>query len=131
MRFSVRGLIIFVILIGVGLAWMVRNACLQREAVVTIGHTSGIAIYDWNWRNEKYVDGGQAWAPKWLVDLIGVDYFGHVAGVAFRSDARVTDEVMALSAPEQARGAQRQSDYDFGYCTRAPERSDTPVEHQH
>ena len=75
---------------------MVRNARLQRQAVVTIGHTNGIAIYDWNWRNEKYVDGGQAWAPKWLVDLIGVDYFGHVAAVAFRSDAPVTDEVMAL-----------------------------------
>ena len=29
----------------------------------------------------KPVSGGRPWAPRWLVDRLGVDYFGHVTDV--------------------------------------------------
>ena len=41
----------------------------------------GSVSYDWEWTNGNYVPGGKVWAPNWLVDLLGVDYFGHVTRV--------------------------------------------------
>ena len=78
LRVSVRGLIVLVLVIGGGLGWMVRQAHIQREAVAAITKAGGYAHYNWEWTNGNPVQGGKPWAPAWLVDLIGVDYFGHV-----------------------------------------------------
>ena len=80
-RFSLRALIVLVLLIGAGLGWLVRSAHVQRDAVAAIRRAGGSVSYDWEWNNGKSVPGGKPWAPKWLVDLIGVDYFGHVTSV--------------------------------------------------
>jgi hypothetical protein len=80
-RFSVRALIVLVLLIGAGLGWLVRSAHVQRDAVAAIRRAGGSVSYDWEWNNGKSVPGGKPWAPKWLVDLIGVDYFAHVTSV--------------------------------------------------
>ena len=81
MRFSLRALIVLVLLIGVGLGWLVRSAHVQRDAVTAIRNAGGVVLYDWEWTNGKSIPGGKPWAPKWLVDLIGVDYFAHVTSV--------------------------------------------------
>jgi internalin A len=78
LRFSVRGLIVVVLLIGVWLGWLVRSARIQHEAVAAIEKVGGSVSYDWGWSNGKSIPGGKPWAPRWFVDLIGVDYFGHV-----------------------------------------------------
>ena len=83
LRFSVRGLIVLVLVIGVWLGWIVRSARIQREAVAAIEKAGGIAsYYDWEWTTGGIIPGRKPWAPRWLVDLIGVDYFGHVTTVA-------------------------------------------------
>ena len=41
LRFSIRGLIVLVLMIGVGLGWLVRSARIQREAVTSIQHAGG------------------------------------------------------------------------------------------
>jgi len=81
LRFSVRGLIILVLVIGLWLGWLVRCARIQRDAVAAIQHAGGKVAYDWEWRNGKSIPGGKPWTPRWLIDLIGVDYFGHVTFV--------------------------------------------------
>jgi internalin A len=81
LRFSVRGLIIVVLVIGGWLGWIVRGARIQREAVAAIEKADGFVTYDWEWRDGKRLPRGKPWAPQWLVDLIGVDYFGHVTDV--------------------------------------------------
>ncbi len=81
LRFSVRGLIVIVMVIGGWLGWIVRSARIQRDAVAAIENAGGSVSYDWEWNNGKGIPGGTAWAPRWLVDLIGVDYFGHVTDV--------------------------------------------------
>jgi hypothetical protein len=78
LRFSVRGLIVLVLVIGGWFGWIVRSARLQREAVAAITKAGGTVTYNWEWRNGKSTPGGKPWAPKRLVDLLGVDYFGHV-----------------------------------------------------
>src|ERR1017187_10239475 len=83
LRFSVRGLIVLVLVIGAGLGWLVRSARIQREAAAVITRAGGSVMYDWEWSNGKVIAGGTPWAPKWLVDRIGVDYFGRVTYVSF------------------------------------------------
>ena len=80
LRFSVRGLIVLVLLVGVWLGWIVRIARIQREAVAAIMGAGGGVKYDWERerRRGKVIPGGRPRAPKWLADLVGVDYFGHV-----------------------------------------------------
>jgi len=81
-----------VLLIGAGLGWLVRSAHVQRDAVAAIRRAGGSVSYDWEWNNGKSVPGGKPWAPKWLVDLIGVDYFAHVTSV--RLKPALTDEAI-------------------------------------
>jgi Leucine-rich repeat (LRR) protein len=79
MRYSVLGLIVLVI--GASLGWVARGARIQRQAVEAIIRAGGGVVYDWQWRNHNPVSGGKPPAPRWLVDVLGVDYFGHVAYV--------------------------------------------------
>jgi internalin A len=78
LRISVRGLIVVVLVIGVGLGWIVQGARIQRQAVAAIRRDGGLVFYDWHHWDGK----GEPGAPKWLVDRLGVDYFGHVVSVA-------------------------------------------------
>jgi hypothetical protein len=74
----VRGLIVVVLVIGAGLGWIVRQAHIQRDAVAAIWKAGGVIQYEWQWRDGNSTPLGKPWAPTWLVELIGVDYFGHV-----------------------------------------------------
>jgi hypothetical protein len=95
LRFSVWGLIVLVLVIGAGLGWIVHEAHVQCDAVAAIEKAGGTVKYDWEWSNGKSVLGGKLWAPRRVVDLIGVDYFGHVSVVGFPENSGVTDAVFA------------------------------------
>ncbi len=47
LRFSVRGMIALVLLIGGWLGWIVRDASVQREAVAAIKRAGGLPVYQW------------------------------------------------------------------------------------
>jgi internalin A len=83
LRFSVRGLIVVVLLVGSWLGWIVRSARIQREAVAAINEAGGYAYYDWEWGNRGWRSGGAPNAPTWLVKQLGVDYFSRVVRVEF------------------------------------------------
>jgi internalin A len=104
-RLTVRGLIVFVLLIGAGLGWLVRSAHIQRDAVAAITNAGGSVYYDWEKSNGVWISGGHPWAPRWLVNRIGVDYFGHVTSVWFTSSSTATDatidQVLHLSQLEE------------------------------
>jgi hypothetical protein len=67
-------MIVLVLLIGGILGWIVHEAHVQRDAVAAIRKANGNVEYDFN------PNGSPLWL-KWLVDRIGIDYFGHVVGV--------------------------------------------------
>jgi hypothetical protein len=98
-RFSVRGLVVFVLVIGGGLGWLVRSARIQRAAVAAITKAGGSVVYEWDRSNLRLIPEGDPCAPKWLVDLIGVDYFGHVASVDLQYCKGKTDALMAQVEP--------------------------------
>ena len=91
LRLSLRAVLVLVLAIGAGLGWIVRRAHVQREAVAAIERIGGKAWYDWEWSNDNPNPTGKPWWPRWLVDRLGVDYFGHVAAVFARpaSDAEL------------------------------------------
>jgi Leucine Rich repeat len=95
LRFSVRGLIVLVLVTGVSVGWLVRSARIQREAVATIERAGGRVRYDSEWSTGKSIPAGKPWAPRWLTDLIGVDYFGRVTTVRLFSSSRASDATLA------------------------------------
>jgi Leucine-rich repeat (LRR) protein len=90
-----RGLIVVVLVIGVGLGWIVREAHIQRDAVAAIKKAGGVVRYDWEWRDGNSIPGGEPWAPRWLTDRIGVDYFGRVTRVELISVPSATNTTLA------------------------------------
>ncbi len=91
LRLSVRGLIVLVLVIGAGLGWLVHSARVQREAVAAIQRAEGTINYEWELSNGKYIQGARPCAPRWLVELIGIDYFGHVTVVELSVSTKLTD----------------------------------------
>jgi hypothetical protein len=91
-RFSVRGLIVTVLLIGAWAGSIVRSARIQREAVAALQKEGNHVAYNWEWSNGGSVPRGRPWVPRRLVDLLGVDYFGHVTSVWLRD---TTDAAIA------------------------------------
>jgi len=93
-HFRARGLIVLVLAVGAGLGWLIRSARIQREAVAAIEKAGGSVDYDWEWTNGEHIAGAKPRAPRWLVDRIGVDYFGHVTDVWLCSSWAAPEAVM-------------------------------------
>ncbi len=83
LRFSVRGLLVLVLVIAAALGWLVRGARTQRHAVAAIERAGGSVGYHSGWTHSPFPDAQEWWAPKWLVDAIGIDYFDLVDSVGF------------------------------------------------
>jgi hypothetical protein len=94
LRFSVRGLFVVVLAIGAALGWIVGQAHIQRDAVAVIEKAGGSVLYDWEWGDGNKIPGGKPSGPRWLVDQIGVDYFGHVTAVEFSMQPGATDSTL-------------------------------------
>jgi internalin A len=87
LRFSMRGLILLVLVIGGGLGWLVRSARIQRDAVAAITAADGSVSYS-----------RASWAPMWLVNSLGIDYFDHVVAVVLPATSPRTDALIAHGA---------------------------------
>ena len=55
LRFSVRGMIVIVLVVGGWLGWLVRGVRIQRDAVTAITKTGGSLKYDWEWKDQAPV----------------------------------------------------------------------------
>ena len=92
LRFSVRGLMVLVLLVGCGTGWMVRSAREQAAAVKAIQAEGGRVLYAWQWKDGQMIAGRAPWWPRWFSDHLGVDYLGSVTRVDFSFGC--TDEEM-------------------------------------
>jgi hypothetical protein len=88
-------LLVIVLAVGSGLGWLARGARIQRDAVAAIEKAGGSVTYSWQWRDGKTIPGAEPWAPRWLVDLVGVDYFGHVILVTIHGQTDAGMQVIA------------------------------------
>ena len=70
---------LFVLLIGGGVGLIISQAEIQRNAVAATERADGSVCYSWQYQYPSVmIGGGKPWAPTWLVDCVGRDYFGHV-----------------------------------------------------
>jgi internalin A len=95
LRFSVRGLIVLVLVIGGGLGWLVRSARIQHAAVAAIERAGGGASYDFEINNGISVGRADQFKPRWLAELIGVDYLAGVTDVSLPSWSPETGAAIA------------------------------------
>jgi hypothetical protein len=70
-----------VLIIGAGLSWLVRTARIQHDAVASIRKGGGSVYYNWEGPLDYFGTKRRDPGPRWLVDQLGVDYFGHVSFV--------------------------------------------------
>lgn len=87
LRASVRALMAFVLVLGAGLGWTVKQAKVQCEAVAEVTGAGGFVIYDWQWVNGEYRPERSLRWPRWLVQYAGVDYFSNVVKVGLTARA--------------------------------------------
>ncbi len=68
LRFSVRGLIVLVLVIGGWLGWLVQSVRIQREAVAAIKKAEGEVWYDWQDKAgvSSWYRVGDPWVPRWF-----------------------------------------------------------------
>ena len=70
---------ILVLISAGGTAWVVHRAQVQREAVTAVEKAGGHVIYEWGRTPGAGLNpNGRPRGPRWLVDRVGVDYFGNV-----------------------------------------------------
>jgi internalin A len=94
-QLSMRGLIVLVLIIGVWLGTLARTARVQSDAVATIQNTRGHVAYEWDVTDGQLTLRGKPRAPTWLVDLIGIDYFGYVTQVHLTFTRAAIEAAMA------------------------------------
>lgn len=82
-----------VLVLGGGYGWVVHQAQEQRDGVAAIKKAGGDVVYDWQ---RQLVREPGPWGPRWLVDWIGVDYFGNVVEV-FLAGTRIQGAEEALA----------------------------------
>jgi hypothetical protein len=92
-RLSIRTLILLVLVVGGGLGVFVRRARVQRDAVRAIEAEGGAVQYDFQVSARGGVGGRTSPWPKWLVGLLGVDFFADVNRVTLGPSR--TDSILA------------------------------------
>jgi hypothetical protein len=75
---------VLLLVTGCWLGWFVNRAHIQRRAIAAIEQSGGRVSYDWQWKNGQSIPNDSPGWPKWLVECIGLDYFGSVVGVELR-----------------------------------------------
>lgn len=84
LRFSLRAFLGGVTLFCILLAWQLHRARQQKEAVAAIQAAGGWVHYDYQQpdpRGATTKPNAQPWEPKWLLALVGIDFFHSVEEV--------------------------------------------------
>jgi internalin A len=102
-RISLRAMLVVVLFLGCSLGWLVHRARVQRAAVDSVERVRGEVLYEWEYKDGKYIPGGRPWWPRWLVSALGVDYLGSVVRVFVTQDGSdaVLDKISGLARLEE------------------------------
>jgi internalin A len=92
---SLRLLMAAVLVIGSGLGWLSHSARVQRLAVAALEEAGASVVYNWGDPSRPPGSGPtEPPYPRWAVDALGPDFFGHVVQVNYKGDRRFGDEQM-------------------------------------
>jgi hypothetical protein len=88
LRFSLRTLMVFVLIFAVFLGWRVNKARQQRRAVAAVQEYGGWVHFDYEFVKGKLTPGQEPWAPQWLRRMLGDEYFREVSYVSLVYDSQ-------------------------------------------
>jgi hypothetical protein len=91
LRFSLRSLLLLVVVIAIPLAWKVNRVRNQRSVVAEVKRLNGEVNYDWQWASPRQTEPR---GPRWLKNILGDDYFTDVVSVDIHAPG-VTDDTIA------------------------------------
>ena len=95
LRFSLRSMLLLVLVIAIPLGWKVNRSRNQRIVVAELRKLNARIIYDYQIVNGIYVPNLPQPGPKWLTDLLGKEYFIEVYHVAV-DGPQVNDKTIVL-----------------------------------
>jgi hypothetical protein len=105
LRFSLRSLLVLIVLFAGWLGWIVHRARAQRDAVAAILKLKGTVKYDFERKDGRNLPNGKPWLPSWLAGLFGIDYFAHVTQVRLVAVPELSDaeliQISSLSGLEE------------------------------
>ena len=82
LRFSVRTLLLLMLVFGVVLGWKVERARKQREAVAWVLEMGGTVFYNYQLDDDQsYVPDAKPRGPEWLRKRLGSHFFDDVVYV--------------------------------------------------
>ena len=85
LRFSVRTLLLGMLIVCAALAWKVERVRKQWQAVAWIRQMGGSVEYDYERGvNGRRVSNSEPRGPEWLRSLLGIDYFADVVRIGLR-----------------------------------------------
>jgi hypothetical protein len=85
-RFSIRVMMLVVLIIAVWLGWRVSIARKQRAVVAAVEQAGGWVHYDYEFVSDVLTPGQNPWAPFWLRKILGDEYFRQVRQVSLVYD---------------------------------------------
>ena len=101
-RYSLRGLMLLILVLCIGLGVWAEKARRQRLAVAAIFAQDGFAAYDYEMVNGDYQPGRHPSEPKWLLRVSGIDFFHNVLWVWVALPHRDLDSAEKASSPDRA-----------------------------
>ncbi len=104
LRFTLRSLLLLMLVVCVALGWKVERARKQRDAVNWIQELGGSVSYDYEIdNNDRTIPNAEPPGPKWLMKQLGIDFFDDVVRVDLSEATQVSD-VTALSGLTNLKG---------------------------
>ncbi len=92
LRFTLSSLLLLMLVVCVGLGWKVDRVRKQREAVTWVQKLGGSVSYDYQTDdNFKALPNAEPPGPKWLMKLLGIDFFDDVVRVKLLQVTQVSD----------------------------------------
>ncbi len=85
-RRRLRGLAVLGVIVVVGLGWLLiglREAHRQKQAVKAVRDHGGWVFYNCQYSPDGWLKSAGPFGPRWLQDLLGVDFLSEVNGVKF------------------------------------------------
>ena len=92
LRFTLRSLLLLMLVVCVALGWKVERARKQRDAVNWVQKFGGSVDYDYQIDdNGRPIPNAEPPGPKWLLKQLGIDFFDDVVSVNLTKATQVSD----------------------------------------
>ena len=97
LQFSLRTLLVFILGLSVACAWKFEKVRRQREVVAWVLNSGGRVMYDYEHAESGFgiVRNPQPPSPKWLIELVGIDFFADVVFVSLDPKQANTDALFS------------------------------------